>query len=70
MAIAVAAVKVILQAPVQDTVGHASSCDFSISLARRRWSAYLKTINSGQDDAPEPTKDKRHEHDRHQSFSG
>ncbi|CUW89764.1 hypothetical protein AGR2A_Cc160227 [Agrobacterium genomosp. 2 str. CFBP 5494] len=54
----------------QHTKGDASSWDFSISLARRWWSAYLNAINSGQDDAPEPTKDERHEHDRHQSFSG
>ncbi|MCZ4428418.1 hypothetical protein O3S81_01760 [Agrobacterium sp. SOY23] len=70
MAIAMAAVKVILQAATLDTEGLPSCCDFSISLARRQWSAYLKASNSGPDDAPEPTKDERHEHDRHQSFSG
>ncbi len=48
MAIAAATVKVILQPAETRAGGHATVREFSISLARRRWSAYLKVSNRGK----------------------
>jgi len=52
MAIAAAPVKIILQGTLCDAEGHCKPCGFSILLARRLSSAYLKGINSRERNAP------------------